>query len=129
MFKRLVFSLCTLAPSLFIAAPMIHADDVHCSFTMGFADIAAMMPNEVGACLTPPEGLGTGDVAQQTTRGQPLWTKGDNVPRFIEGATTWLLGPFRLQQRATDQRLSWEAPSATVAGVTITNQPPPQNAR
>src|SRR5437773_1334245 len=100
MFKQLLVSGFALIPTLFMAAPSIHASG--CTFGAGFDVVAATIPNQVGGCLTGPVGLGNGDVAQQTTEGQMMWDKANNIVRYISGATTWVLGPFGVQARASD---------------------------
>lgn len=127
MFKRAFLSTLAALPPLLLAAPAIHADDgVHCTFGPGFSIIAQAIPNQVGGCLSEPTGLDSGNVVQQTTRGQMVWIKDKNLATFVnQGAnTTWVLGPFGLQSRPTDQPFSWEGPGQQVAGVSITNHPP-----
>jgi len=104
-----------------VATPAIHAGDVHCSFSTGFASIAQAIPDQVGGCLSQPVALGTGDVVQQTTEGQMVWYKSNSISEFTNAGlgTTWVLGPFGLQSRPSNQTFSYEAPQSQVAGVTI----------
>lgn len=101
-----------------------------CSFVLGFADLASLIPDQVGECLDDQSFSPiTGDARQPTTGGLLVWRKADNWTVFTDGTSTWLNGPNGLQQRLNDQRFHWEgdagayapaeAPSANVAAADL----------
>ena len=123
MIKRKLFSLAAAVPFLFLGAPAIHADGIHCSYSMGFAALDGMIPNTVGGCLSNPYQISNGNTVQETVGGLLSWNPADNLPEFTDGTTTWVLGPVGLQSRANNTRFSYEAPSTNVAGVNISEDP------
>ena len=125
MFKRGLVSILAMVPWLFAATPAIHADSVNCSITGGFASLEGMIPNQVGGCLTNPYKISNGNTVQETVGGLLSWNPSDNMPKFTDGRTTWVLGPNGVQSRANGDRFSYEAPDTQVAGVVITDQPAP----
>jgi hypothetical protein len=81
----------------------------------------------MGDCVQQPVSLPSGDTQQRTTTGLLFWRKVDNVPGFTDGATTWLLGPNGLEERANTEILPWEPtptptprPTATLAVPDVT---------
>jgi hypothetical protein len=86
------------------------AQQSSCSFVLGFLSLHDLIPQIVGDCLenqhSDPQ---TGDAQQTTTGGLLVWRKSDNWTAFTDGSQSWVNGPLGLQQRANDQRLSWEA--------------------
>ena len=79
------------------------------AFKLGFATLAALIPDVVGQPLENerhnPE---NGDALQQTTTGLMVWRKADNWTAFTNGYMTWINGPFGLQQRLNSERFDWE---------------------
>jgi len=123
MFKRGLVSILAMVPWLFAATPAIHADGLHCSINMGFANLTAMIPDQVGGCLTDPYQISNGNTVQQTVGGLLSFNPSDSMPKFTDGTNTWVLGPDGVQERPNGQRFSYEAPDTQVAGVVITDQP------
>src|SRR5690348_15285088 len=82
-----------------------------CTFVLGFAGLAATVP-QVGRCLDDEaHNPANGDAIQHTTGGLLVWRKADNWTAFTDGARTWIAGPYGLVRRANSQRFSWEAPA------------------
>lgn len=81
-----------------------------CRFQLGFATIAALIPQQVGQC-TDNEGHNStnGDALQHSTGGLLVWRKADNWTAFTDGYHSWINGPNGLQQRLNTERFSWEA--------------------
>ena len=119
MIKRKLFSLAAAVPFLLLGAPAIHADGIHCSYSMGFAALDTMIPDTVGGCLTNPYQISNGNTVQETVGGLLSWNPSDNLPEFTNGSTTWVLGPVGLQSRANSTKFPYEAPATNVAGVNL----------
>jgi len=87
-----------------------------CSFVLGFAELRDMLGADiVGDCLEDQRQVPGGDARQRTTIGELIWRAADGATLFTNGATTWVLGPFGLQMRASEQRFDWEAVSVAPA--------------
>jgi hypothetical protein len=81
-----------------------------CQFVLGFADLHDLIPDIVGSCTSDEQhNLENGDAFQTTTTGLLVWRKLDNWTAFTDGASTWIDGPFGLQQRSDNQRFWWES--------------------
>ncbi len=78
------------------------------SFKLGFATLAAMIPDIVGQPLENEHYGPNGDSLQQTTKGLLVWRKADNWTAFTDGTTTWINGPQGLQSRLNTERFPWE---------------------
>ena len=102
-----------LAVWLFLLFPAPGARaDTGCTFVLGFAAMAANVP-QVGRCLDgETHNPVNGDALQHTTGGLLVWRKLDNWTAFTDGARTWIAGPFGLQTRLNTQRFAWEATGA-----------------
>jgi len=89
------------------ATPSFAAD---CRFQLGFATLAGLLPQQVGACLDD-EGHNpvNGDGLQHTVNGLLVWRKADNWTAFTDGYRTWINGPDGIQQRLNTMRFPWEA--------------------
>lgn len=87
-----------------------------CAFHLGFADVAALIPDLAGECLGDEVHSASGDALQPTTGGLLVWRKADNWTAFTDGSTTWINGPFGLQSRPNDQTFDWEAASPRPSG-------------
>jgi hypothetical protein len=78
-------------------------------FKMGFKALADLIPDVVGRPLAKeqhnPE---NGDALQPTTTGMMVWRKADNWTAFTDGATTWVNGPYGVQERPNGDRFKWE---------------------
>lgn len=82
-------------------------------FTMGFADLASLIPDVVGQPIANEQfNPQTGQSIQPTTTGLMVWRKADNATAFTDGSTTWILGPDGLQHRPNDTIFAWERPVA-----------------
>jgi hypothetical protein len=85
------------------------AQPAPCRFVLGFAALHDRIPAVVGTCLEDERhDPSSGDAVQQTTNGLLVWRKADGFTAFTNGYQTWVAGPFGLQQRLNNQRLSWE---------------------
>jgi hypothetical protein len=81
-----------------------------CTYSLGFATLAAAIPDVVGSCLED-EYFNTlnGNSEQRTTGGLLYWRKSDNTTAFTDGSRTWLNGPNGLQDRLnSDAPFDWE---------------------
>jgi len=123
MFKRGLVSILAVLPMLFATAPAIHADSITCSITGGFAELNAMIPNQVGGCLTGEYKIANGNTVQETVGGLLSFNPNDGLPKFTDGTDTWVLGPDGVQMRSNNDHFAYEAPDTQVAGVNITNDP------
>lgn len=102
-------SIALLLGSLALAALPRQANAQACTFTLGFAQVAALIPDVVASCTSGVTFNGqTGDALQSTTRGLLVWRKSDNFTAFTDGATSWVNGPLGLQTRASSERFWWE---------------------
>jgi hypothetical protein len=121
---RLVLLLGLLAASVPAAGglPAALAQGQGCSFKLGFAALAAFIPEQVGSCLEDeahnPE---NGDALQRTTGGLMVWRKADNWTAFTDGFQTWINGPTGLVRRLNTERCTWEGGS-TLCGPTATGR-------
>lgn len=82
-----------------------------CRFILGFAALAAAIPQQVGTCLDNQAFAANGDALQHTTSGLLVWRKADNWTAFTDGYHSWLNGPNGIQERLNTQRFSWEVAS------------------
>lgn len=89
-------------------APPLAAQVPACQFVLGFAALAALLPDEVGECVDEQATQPNGDVIQHTTRGLLVWRKTDNWTAFTDGYQTWVNGPYGLQRRLNTERFPWE---------------------
>ena len=79
------------------------------TFKLGFATLAAMIPNIVGQPLENEHfNPANGDSLQRTTTGLMVWRKADNWTAFTNGYMTWINGPYGLQSRLNTARFPWE---------------------
>ena len=96
--------------SLVTQAPVAFAQSAPCQFVLGFATIAAMIPQQVGQCIdNEGHNPANGDALQHTTGGLLVWRKADNWTAFTDGYHTWVNGPNGLMERLNTQRFMWEA--------------------
>jgi hypothetical protein len=80
-----------------------------CDYVLGFGELHVRLPTTVGPCLeNEHHNPVNGDAIQQTAGGLLVWRKADNWTAFTDGSSTWINGPFGVQQRRNDQRLWWE---------------------
>jgi hypothetical protein len=91
------------------AAPAATATPTPCTFTLGFAHLAGLMPDRVGVC-TDDETHDpiSGDAIQHTTKGMLVWRKADNVSAFTDGYQTWAEGPSGVESRLNTEKFAWE---------------------
>jgi hypothetical protein len=89
------------------------SQDAACEFRLGFAMLHDLIPDVVGDCRENEwHGPPNGDGMQRTTGGLLVWRRADGVTTFIDGATTWINGPFGLQSRPDNDRFDWEPEAA-----------------
>lgn len=79
-----------------------------CTFSLGFATLASLIPDRVGACADNESHAENGDGIQHSAGGMLVWRKIDNWTAFTDGFRTWINGPGGLQQRLNTERFSWE---------------------
>ncbi len=82
-------------------------------FKLGFKGLCAALGEEqckniVGEPLENEHWGDNGDSLQQTSKGLMAWRKVDNWTAFTNGSRTWVNGPNGIQERANDERFSWE---------------------
>lgn len=95
-----------------------------CRFTLGFATLASMIPQQVGSCLdNEGHNPDNGDALQRTTGGLLVWRKADNWTAFTDGYRTWINGPVGLSQRLNTQRFPWEPDYQGEQGVDYSTAP------
>jgi len=113
-------ALLALQTSVF-AAPTWQAG---CQFVLGFADVRAMLPAQVGDCLENQQtNVTNGDAYQRTAGGLLVWRKLDNWTAFTDGYRTWLNGPRGLQQRLNVERFTWEGDAGTPGTTLLVDAP------
>ncbi len=106
--RRLISIVAILACLLpAIAGQALAAAD--CQFVLGFATLAAALPQQVGQCVENESHAANGDALQHTTGGLLVWRKADNWTAFTDGYHTWVNGPNGIQERLNTQRFAWEA--------------------
>src|SRR5262245_1965247 len=80
-----------------------------CRFGGTMATLAALQPDEVGACLADaspaPE---SGDDRQPTGGGLLVRRHDDGRTAFTDGVRTWLIGPYGVATRLNTERFPWE---------------------
>ncbi len=104
-----VWIVAALAGLLSVATNVTLARANDCGFVLGFASLAALIPQQAGTCLQDEQhNQVTGDGQQQTTTGLLVWRKADNWTAFTDGYRTWVSGPHALQQRLNNQHFAWE---------------------
>lgn len=105
--RRLLVVCCVLF-GLFAPTATV-AQAATCHFQLGFATLAALIPQQAGQC-TDDEAHNpvNGDALQHTTGGLLVWRKLDNWTAFTDGYRSWINGPQGLQERLNTQRFSWE---------------------
>ena len=107
---RRVATLLALAALFHVASPQPAVATASCSFQLGFAALAALMPQHVGQCLEDEgHNPANGDGLQHATGGLLVWRKFDNWTAFTDGFHTWINGPRGLQERLNTLRFAWEA--------------------
>lgn len=98
-----------------VDGPAVGGSSASCSFVLGFATLAAVLPEQVHAC-TDDEGHNpaNGDALQHTSGGLLVWRKHPqagtrNWIAFTDGYHTWVNGPNGIAERLNTQRFAWEA--------------------
>lgn len=94
-------------------------------FVLGFKTLAGMIPSIVGQPLEDEHfDPVNGDALQKTTRGLLVWRKADNWTAYTDGASTWINGPYGLQERPNDERFGWESQTAGLITPSMRCGPP-----
>ncbi len=79
------------------------------TFVLGFKTLAGQIPDVAGTPLEDEHfDAASGDSLQRTTTGLMAWRKSDNWTAFTDGYTTWVNGPYGVQQRLNTERFDWE---------------------
>lgn len=125
MKRKILAFLLGMCLALFATTTAQAAED--CRFVLGFKTLRDLIGHEVvGRCLENEHYNEIGDSLQQTTGGQLVWRKADNLTAFTDGYRTWINGPQGLQQRLNTQRFEWESDYAPGGGIaTPTPTPTP----
>jgi len=99
------------------------AQSTGCYFQLGFANLAAQIPEAVGKCTANERfNPANGNAEQPTEKGLLVWRKADNWTAYTDGYRTWLAGPDGLQDRLNDgPRFAWEQDVVDVNANTNTN--------
>jgi hypothetical protein len=88
----------------------VRASSPGCQFVLGFATMAAAIPQAVGQCTgDESHNPANGDALQRTVGGLLVWRKADNWTAFTDGYHTWVNGPNGVQERLNTQRFRFEA--------------------
>jgi hypothetical protein len=121
--RSLVLALVALAAAM-LSASTTSARVFTCQSGSEFAQLREQIADVLGACtsdvLPNPQ---NGDLLQATDQGLLVWRRLDRHAAFTNGATTWVDGPFGLQNRSNDARFTWESNPDNLGIV-----PPPQPA-
>jgi hypothetical protein len=99
-------------------------------FQLGFAALAAQIPDVVGVPLDNEQPTATGSM-QRTSTGLMVWRSADNWTGFTDGSRTWVVGPQGIVERGNDDRFPFESrppltfddPLAYCAAVGTIDQP------
>src|SRR5262249_32350218 len=82
---------------------------VPCTFTLGFARLAMLIPDQVGSCVdNETHDPVSGNTIQHTTKGLLVWRKDDNLSAFTDGYRTWAEGPAGIDSRLNTEKFEWE---------------------
>lgn len=93
------------------------------TFVLGFADLAALIPDIVGRPVEDEyHSEESGDGLQRTLMpngkaGLMVWRKADNWTAFTDGYRTWINGPLGLQLRLNTELFDWERHDGYGAGL------------
>jgi hypothetical protein len=103
------------SPALAQAAPV-----PNCAFQFGFAQVASLIPDVVGTCVSNAQASNPqGDTMQETANGLLTWTKATNVVEFTTGERTWVYSGYGLILRDGATSYDWEGTTSLVAGIAI----------
>ncbi|GEM_PF-856822 len=94
--------------ALFLASSGVALAQARPEFQLGFRLLADQIPEIVGEPQEAEQAQSNGDALQQTSRGLLVWNKADNLTRFTDGQSTWILGPEGLRKRTNEERFPWE---------------------
>jgi len=107
----------------FLVPALPAAAQASCAFRGGFAQLAALIPDRVGACTAdeqyrPDQGLST----QTTSTGAFIWHSIDGALSFSDGFHAWVLDPTgQVQVRGIAERFPFEFNGD---GFPLVGQPP-----
>jgi hypothetical protein len=127
MKKSRFLGLLAAAPMLLLPAAPAFAQTAppasSCGFHFGFADLATLIPDQVGHCVADSRPSDDqGDIMQETNKGLMTWSKATNVVEFTNGARTWVSSPYGVVLRDATTSYNWEGATSLVAGITINAQ-------
>lgn len=101
--------ICTALVAYALVVSLPAGAEPDCEFVLGFSELRDVLGTEiVGDCVGNQQLLTNGDASQRTTNRVLIWRRADNATLFTDGAATWIVGPFGLQMRPSDQRFDWE---------------------
>ncbi len=93
-----------------VTPPTLAQSTPDCRFVLGFQTLHDLIPATVGPCLDDEQHNPTnGDALQHSANGLLVWRKADNFTAFTDGYTSWVNGPYGVQQRLNTARFAWEA--------------------
>ncbi len=107
MWRRILGATLVLVAFLALAGA-VHAQTAP-TFKLGFAALAALIPDVVGTPIEDEHYSANGDSLQHATKGLMAWRKSDNWTAFTNGYMTWINGPNGVQSRLNSERFPWEA--------------------
>src|SRR5579885_2576507 len=92
---------------LTLAPRTVQADS--CTFVLGFAQLAALDPVQIGQCVDDQRfDADRAQALQHTTTGLLVWDKASNESSFTNGRETLVLTRYGLAARTNDQRFWFE---------------------
>ena len=125
MIGKRILGLLAAAPMLLLPAAPAFAQTAPppCQFDVGFANLASLIPAQVGQCLAPGRASDDqGDTMQETTTGLMTWSKATNVTEFTNGTDTWVQSGYGLILRDATTSYPWEGATSLVAGIAINSK-------
>jgi len=124
MISKRYLGLLAVVPWLLAALPAQAqtAPTPNCQFELGFAGMAALLPSQVGSCVSNQMFDASGDSLQETSNGLLTWSKATNVVEFTNGEQTWVDSSYGLILRDGTVSYPWEGKVSLVAGIAIDAQ-------
>jgi zinc/manganese transport system substrate-binding protein len=93
-----------------VVSPATATAQAGCSFRGGFAQLQALIPDRVGACLEDEQYRpDIGQSTQRTSTGSLVWHSVDGALSLSDGFHTWVLDPNgQVQVRSINERFPFE---------------------
>jgi hypothetical protein len=124
MIRKRYLGLLGVVPWLLAALPAQAqtAPAPNCQFQFGFAEMAGLLPAQVGSCVSNQMSDANGDAMQETSNGLLSWSKATNVVEFTNGEQTWVNSTYGLILRDGTVSYPWEGTVSLVAGIAINSK-------